>query len=109
LCYLRSLGFWLSGAFVAAVVLVLIAADEVGGGAGWAHHPRVSAAPLILVAGAIAAVSVAHPAGGRHALNQLHGDGLLRVALKMATGAGKIVVIAMVIAWQAARCRRALG
>jgi type III restriction enzyme len=42
-------------------------------------------------------------------LNQLHSDGLLRVALKMATGAGKIVVIAMVIAWQAARCRRALG
>jgi hypothetical protein len=41
--------------------------------------------------------------------NQLHNDGLPRVALKMATGTGKIVVIAMIIAWQATRCRWALG
>jgi type III restriction enzyme len=40
--------------------------------------------------------------------NQLHNDGLPRVALKMATGTGKTVVIAMIIAWQTTRCRRAL-
>src|SRR6266567_2875056 len=33
--------------------------------------------------------------------NQLHNDGLPRVALKMATGTGKTVVMAMIIAWQA--------
>lgn len=32
--------------------------------------------------------------------NRLHNDGLPRVALKMATGAGKTVVMAMLIAWQ---------
>jgi type III restriction enzyme len=32
--------------------------------------------------------------------NALHNDGLPRVALKMATGAGKTVVMAMLIAWQ---------
>lgn len=32
--------------------------------------------------------------------NQLHNDGLPRVALKMATGSGKTVVMAMLIAWQ---------
>ena len=32
--------------------------------------------------------------------NQLHNDGLPRVGLKMATGTGKTVVMAMLIAWQ---------
>ena len=32
--------------------------------------------------------------------NMLHNDGLPRVALKMATGSGKTVVMAMLIAWQ---------
>ena len=32
--------------------------------------------------------------------NKLHNDGLPRVALKMATGSGKTVVMAMLIAWQ---------
>lgn len=32
--------------------------------------------------------------------NQLHNDGLPRIALKMATGSGKTVVMAMIIAWQ---------
>jgi len=32
--------------------------------------------------------------------NKLHNDGLPRVALKMATGTGKTVVMAMIIAWQ---------
>src|SRR5262249_41110721 len=32
--------------------------------------------------------------------NALHNDGLPRVALKMATGSGKTVVMAMLIAWQ---------
>jgi type III restriction enzyme len=33
--------------------------------------------------------------------NRLHNDGLPRIGLKMATGAGKTVVMAMLIAWQA--------
>jgi type III restriction enzyme len=40
--------------------------------------------------------------------NQLHNDGLPKVALKMATGTGKTVVIVMIIAWQTTRCRQAL-
>jgi type III restriction enzyme len=32
--------------------------------------------------------------------NELHNDGLPRVGLKMATGSGKTVVMAMLIAWQ---------
>ncbi len=32
--------------------------------------------------------------------NRLHNDGLARVGLKMATGTGKTVVMAMIIAWQ---------
>lgn len=32
--------------------------------------------------------------------NQIHNDGLPRVGLKMATGTGKTVVMAMIIAWQ---------
>jgi type III restriction enzyme len=32
--------------------------------------------------------------------NELHNDGLPRIALKMATGSGKTVVMAMLIAWQ---------
>ncbi len=35
--------------------------------------------------------------------NQLHNDGLPRVALKMAAGTGKTVVTAMIIAWQTTR------
>ncbi|HET8681485.1 MAG TPA: DEAD/DEAH box helicase family protein, partial [Micromonosporaceae bacterium] len=33
--------------------------------------------------------------------NRLHNDGLPRVGLKMATGSGKTVVMAMLVAWQA--------
>lgn len=32
--------------------------------------------------------------------NRAHNDGLPRVALKMATGSGKTVVMAMLVAWQ---------
>jgi hypothetical protein len=53
-------------AIVASVVLM--AADGVGGGIRWSHHSGVSAAPLLLVAGAIAAVSIAHPGGLRQTL-----------------------------------------
>jgi peptidoglycan/LPS O-acetylase OafA/YrhL len=51
--------------------VALVVADGVGGGIRWAHHSGVSAAPLLLVAGAIAAVSVARPARGRRALMQI--------------------------------------
>ncbi len=48
--------------------VVLVAADAVGGGIRWSHHAGASAAPLLLVAGAIVAVTVAHPVKGRRAL-----------------------------------------
>jgi hypothetical protein len=48
--------------------VVLIAADGIGGGVRWSHHAGASAAPLLLVAGAITAVAVAHPVTTRRAL-----------------------------------------
>ena len=48
--------------------VVLVAADGVGGSIRWTHHAGVSAAPLLLVAGAIVAVTIAHPVKGRPAL-----------------------------------------
>ena len=48
--------------------VVLVAADGIGGGVRWSHHAGASAAPLLLVAGAIAAVTVAHPVKTRRAL-----------------------------------------
>lgn len=64
----------------AAIVLVLISiigsgllvvADGIGGDVRWAYHSGASAAPLLLVAAAITAVSIAHPPKGRHALMRL--------------------------------------
>jgi hypothetical protein len=51
--------------------ILLISVDGIGGGVRWTHHAAVSAAPLLLVAGAIAAVSVAHPPQARHGLMRL--------------------------------------
>jgi hypothetical protein len=48
--------------------VVLVAADGVGGGIRWSHHAGASAAPLLLVAGAIAAVTLAHPVKTRRAV-----------------------------------------
>jgi peptidoglycan/LPS O-acetylase OafA/YrhL len=59
------------GLVAVAGSVLLIAADGAGGGTRWAHHSGASAAPLLLVAGAIAAVSVARPAGRRRALMRL--------------------------------------
>src|SRR5262245_41028482 len=59
-----------SGLGVVAVAgsFVLVVADGVGGGIRWAHHSGISAAPLLLVAGAIAVVTFARPAGRRRTL-----------------------------------------
>jgi hypothetical protein len=54
-----------------AASILLLAADGIGGGVRWAHHAGASAAPLLLVAGAIAAVSVARPPKGRHGFMRL--------------------------------------
>lgn len=54
-----------------AVSVLLIATDGSEDGINWSHHASVSAAPLLLVAGAIAALSVAHPARGRHRMMRL--------------------------------------
>jgi hypothetical protein len=51
--------------------ILLISADGIGRSVQWSHHAAVSAAPLLLVAGAIAAVSVAHPPEARHGLMRL--------------------------------------
>jgi hypothetical protein len=53
------------------VSVLLISADGIGESVHWSHHAAVSAAPLLLVAGAIAAVSVAHPPEARHGLMRL--------------------------------------
>lgn len=47
--------------------VVLIATDGIGGGVRWSHHAGASAAPLLLVAGAITAVTLAHPGTTRRA------------------------------------------
>jgi hypothetical protein len=64
---LRSVAIWLGLVSIAGGV-VLAATDAVGGSIRWTHHAAVSAAPLLLVAGAIVAVTVAHPVKGRRAL-----------------------------------------
>src|SRR6266851_3762430 len=51
--------------------VLLVVTDGIGGNVRWAHHSGASAAPLLLVAGAITAVSIAHPPNGRHGLMRL--------------------------------------
>jgi len=51
--------------------LLLAAADAIRGSVTWAHHSPVSAAPLFLIAAAIAAISIGRPADGRHGLLRL--------------------------------------
>ncbi|MGI8492251.1 MAG: BPTD_3080 family restriction endonuclease [Acidimicrobiales bacterium] len=77
----------------------------------WAASPPVRDDPVLFCQreAAETAVFLAEVAG-RHGTadyrsrlgpeNRLHNDGLPRVGLKMATGAGKTVVMAMLIAWQ---------
>ena len=59
------------GVTAIGVSILLISADGIGRSVQWSHHAAVSAAPLLLVAGAIAAVSVAHPPKARHGLMRL--------------------------------------
>jgi len=56
--------------------LLLAVADLIRGSVTWAHHSPLSAAPLFLIAAAIAAVSIGRPPGGSH--------GLLRVVAILA-------------------------
>ncbi len=51
--------------------LLLAAADAIRGGVTWDHHSPASAAPLFLIAAAIAAVSIGRPPQGRHGLLRL--------------------------------------
>jgi hypothetical protein len=41
--------------------VLLIATDAITGNSHWTHHPGISAAPLLLIAAAIAAASLAYP------------------------------------------------
>lgn len=54
-----------------AASILLVVADEIGGTVRWTHHSGASAAPPLLVASAITAVSLAHPPRRRHALMRL--------------------------------------
>lgn len=51
--------------------LVLATADVIRGSVTWAHHSPTSAAPLFLIAAAIAAVSIGRSPDGRHGLLRL--------------------------------------
>jgi hypothetical protein len=51
--------------------LLLATADAVRGSVTWAHHSPVSAAPLFLIAAAIATVSIGRQPDGRHGLLRL--------------------------------------
>lgn len=59
------------GVTAIGVSILLISADGIGRSVHWSHHAAMSAAPLLLVAGAIAAVSVAHPPEDRHGVMRL--------------------------------------
>ena len=48
--------------------LLLLVTDGVNDSVHWTHHAGVSAAPLLLVAGAIAVMSIAHPPAWRRLL-----------------------------------------
>lgn len=43
------------------VSVLLIVTDGITGSIGWAHHPGISAAPLLLIAAAVAAGTLAQP------------------------------------------------
>ena len=51
--------------------VLLAAADVIRGTVTWAHHTPAAAAPLFLIAAAIAAVSIGRPPEGRHGLLRL--------------------------------------
>jgi hypothetical protein len=48
--------------------VLLIATDAITGGSHWAHHPGISATPLLLIAAAIAAASLVQPPHQRRRL-----------------------------------------
>jgi hypothetical protein len=48
------------GVISAAVSVALVVADGADAGAGWSHHAGVSAAPLLIIAAAIAVATLAH-------------------------------------------------
>jgi hypothetical protein len=58
---------------VAAITVsaLLMATDAITGSSQWAHHPGISAAPLLLIAAAIAAASLAQPPHQRRRLMPL--------------------------------------
>jgi hypothetical protein len=59
------------GVIAIAGSVLLAAADAIHGTVTWAHHSPASAAPLFLIAAAIAAVSIGRPSQGRHGLLRL--------------------------------------
>ena len=56
------------GVTALAVSALLIATDGITGSSHWAHHPGISAAPLLLIAAAITAGTLAQPPQQRRRL-----------------------------------------
>jgi len=56
------------GVAALAVSALLIATDGITGSSHWAHHPGISAAPLLLIAAAIATGALAQPPRQRRRL-----------------------------------------
>jgi hypothetical protein len=59
------------GALSISGSILLLVTDTISGNTSWAHHPGASAAPLLLIAGAITAASIARPPDRRQALIRL--------------------------------------
>jgi len=59
---------WALGVVSITGSLILIFTDGVDTSVSWTHHAGLSAAPLLLVAGALVAMSVAQPPTGRAAV-----------------------------------------
>jgi hypothetical protein len=59
--HIRVIAAIVLGAISAAASVALVVTDGLDAGAGWSHHAGVSAAPLLIIAGAIAVATLAHP------------------------------------------------
>ena len=66
--YLRRWAAVALGVASIAVSVLLITTDGITGTSRWAHHPAISAAPLLLIAAAIAAGTIVRPRQQRRLL-----------------------------------------
>jgi len=72
--YPPNLRLWAASGLVLTSIaagILLITTDGITHGTHWTHHPGISAAPLLLIAGAITAATLAHPPPPRQTLMRL--------------------------------------